>query len=73
MSLFVTNSKLFLLAPGKILRCYIPTTIESLIRVFGSKRAWPKKGREQGSGVAEVHGALSEEGGLGPLAPMSMT
>ena len=25
------------------------------------------------SGVAEVHGALSEEGGLGPLVPMSMT
>ena len=25
------------------------------------------------SGVAEVHGALSEEGGLRPLVPMSMT
>ena len=25
------------------------------------------------SGVAEVHGALSEKGGLGPLVPMSMT
>ena len=25
------------------------------------------------SGVAEVHGALSEEGGLGLLVPMSMT
>ena len=24
------------------------------------------------SGVAEVHGALSEEGGLGPLGPMFM-
>ena len=25
------------------------------------------------SGVAEVHGALSEEGGVGPLVPMPLT